>query len=195
MDELKKWIYTIVVVIVFVTFIEMLMPNSSIKKYTRLILGLIVMTIVLQPLFSFIKKDFSLSGDSFKFQKQLDSVYIKKQASDIDAKQSSEITKQYIENLKKQVIQLAKRELGDREVKAVIEIIDDIKSDNYGEIVRVSLIIGKNLKTVDNIEKVKIGDSKEPKSKESNENYQVLKNKICAMYSISKDKIQINTEN
>lgn len=192
MDELKKWIYTIVVIIVFVTFIEILMPNSSIKKYTRLILGLIVMTIVLQPLFSFIKKDFSLSGDSFKFQKQLDSVYIKKQASDYNEKQSGEITKQYIENLKKQVVQLAKRELGDREVNASVEIIDDIKSDSYGEIVRVSLTIGKNSKTIEN---VIIGDSKEAKTNEKSENYGNLKNKICAMYNISNDRVQINTRN
>lgn len=195
MDELKKWIYTIVVIIVFVTFIEMLMPNSSMKKYSKLILGVLVMTIILQPLFSLVNKNFSLSADSLKFENQLNSSYIKEQSTSYSEKQNIEITKQYKQNIEKQIGQYVKKEIGEKDIEVTVQIIEDMESEDYGEIKKIYLNIKGGINKVKTVDKVIIGDSEEPGTKINNDNYLEIKNKISTMYDIDKGNIEIKTEN
>lgn len=198
MDILNKWIYTIAAVVVFVTFIEILMPNSSLKKYTKLILGLLVMTVILQPVFSLLNGGFSLSNDSFKYQNQLDSFYIKSQADKYDEKKALEITKLYKENLKNQIVQQVKKEIGDIEVDTSVEIVEDINSDTYGQINKIIITIGTRSKSIEKVEKVIVST----REKEEGENakttaagYESLRNKISSIYDLDINNILICIKN
>jgi len=192
MVALNKWIYTIVVAMVFVTFVEILLPSNAMKKYTRVILGLLIMTIILNPLLSFIKRDFSLSGYSFKFQSELDSIYIKKQGMDYSDKQSQEVAKLFRQNLEKQMEEQIRKELKDKELKVTIDIVNDVKSDKFGDINKVNIFVEDKISPVDRIDKVKIGEGEIRDTKKPSNKYQSLKNTVAAMYDISTDRIEIS---
>lgn len=192
MNELKNYINTIVVAMVFITFIEILMPDSSMKKYTKIVLGLLVMTIILNPVLNFLKKDFSLAGYSFKYQNQLNSIYLKKQASEYNDKQSEQISKLYRINLENQIAQTVKKEANIKNLKVDVDIVDDVKSDNFGQIKKISLVIYDGIKSVEKIEKIDIGSSREVKSQMDSSRYESLRNKLAAMYDVRKDNISIN---
>jgi stage III sporulation protein AF len=196
LEALSKWIYTIVVIIVFVTFIEILMPSSSLKKYTRVILGFLVMTIILSPLISLFNNDFSLGVYSFKIQSRMDSMNYKEQGV-YSKSQWEGISAEYRQNLENHIAQQVKKEEGDREINVKVQVVEDMNADNYGEIKKIDIYIGKKIKAVEKVEKIEIdGDSEDvdtQKNKESS-GYKGLKDKIAAMYDVSSGIISIFTE-
>lgn len=57
MESLKSWITTICVAIIFITAVEMILPDNSLKKYSKFVLGLILMTVILNPILSIFTHD------------------------------------------------------------------------------------------------------------------------------------------
>lgn len=180
--------------VVFVTFIEILMPSSAIKKYTKVVLGLLVMTIILSPVLNFLKKDFSLSGYSFKYQSQLDSLYIKNQTAQYDDEQSRQVTQLFKRNLEEQIGQYVRKETGKNDVKVNIDMVEDVTKDSFGEIKAIGLTIGGLIKPVEKIDKVSINGKDDNDAKRISSEYEGLKNKISAMYDVEKDRIKINED-
>ena len=60
-EGLKIWIINICTAIFFITAVEMLLPNDSLKKYAKFVLGLILITVVISPIIKFINKDFNIN--------------------------------------------------------------------------------------------------------------------------------------
>ena len=191
MEFLYKWIYTVVVIIVFTTFVDILMPNSDMKKYTKLILGFLVMATILSPLISLFNKEFSLSGKSFKFENQMESSYLKKQSEDYDSKQMKSVSKIYKSNLEKEMEKQIRIATGNNYITISVEVVEDVKAQNFGEIKKVIVNVSKGIKAVDKIE---IGNKVATETKKTQSLNQPLKSKISMMYNISIDKIEIQTE-
>jgi stage III sporulation protein AF len=58
MDFLKEWVTNIILFILLATIIDMLLPNSSMQKYTKMVTGLLLIAIILTPIFKLISRDF-----------------------------------------------------------------------------------------------------------------------------------------
>lgn len=63
MEVLKDWISDICVSILFMTAVELVLPENSIKKYSKFVLGLIFIVVVINPIISFVKQDNNLYRD------------------------------------------------------------------------------------------------------------------------------------
>ena len=63
MEILKNWISDICVSILFMTTVELILPENSIKKYSKFVLGLIFIVVVINPVIEFIKNDSNLYKD------------------------------------------------------------------------------------------------------------------------------------
>lgn len=50
MDALRGWIVSVCTTVFFITAVEMLLPDNSLKKYSKFVLGLILMTVIINPL-------------------------------------------------------------------------------------------------------------------------------------------------
>lgn len=50
MEGLKTWITTICAGVFFITAVEMILPDNSLKKYAKFVLGLILMIIIINPI-------------------------------------------------------------------------------------------------------------------------------------------------
>ncbi|MEW8955699.1 stage III sporulation protein AF [Clostridium sp.] len=50
MSILKEWITSICVTVIFITAVELILPDNSMKKYSRFVLGLILMTVIINPI-------------------------------------------------------------------------------------------------------------------------------------------------
>lgn len=57
MDMLKIWIINICSTVLFITAVELILPNNTIKKYAKFVLGLILMTVVINPIFKVADKN------------------------------------------------------------------------------------------------------------------------------------------
>lgn len=56
----KSWIIEISTVVLFITAVEMLLPNNSLKKYSKFVLGLILMTVLINPLIKLFNNNFDI---------------------------------------------------------------------------------------------------------------------------------------
>lgn len=57
MDFLKEWITNIILFILLATVIDMLLPNSSLQKYTKMVTGLLLIAIILSPILKIFSTD------------------------------------------------------------------------------------------------------------------------------------------
>ncbi|HJV16599.1 MAG TPA: stage III sporulation protein AF [Bacillales bacterium] len=58
MSFLIEWVTNIILFILLATVIDMLLPNSSMQKYTKMVTGLLLIAIILTPIFKLISQDF-----------------------------------------------------------------------------------------------------------------------------------------
>lgn len=52
MDIIKEWVSNLFIMILMLTFIEILLPESTLAKYVKFIFSLVIMTAVIYPIFT-----------------------------------------------------------------------------------------------------------------------------------------------
>jgi len=55
MDIAREWVKNIFIIIVAVTFVEILLPTGSMSKFLKFVFSLIIMAIILSPLAIFME--------------------------------------------------------------------------------------------------------------------------------------------
>ncbi|RKD34572.1 stage III sporulation protein AF [Thermohalobacter berrensis] len=201
---LKNWVINIVTVVVFVTFIEILLPNSSMKRYINVIIGLTIIVVLVNPFIKLLTEDIDIEKEVFK---QIKSSY-----------RSGQIKKEEFQNLREtQVIGLYKdkvkndlKNLLDSYTKYTVkdisvEIIDDMESKKFGSLQKVKIIFLNNDKKedqtrdikVDPIENIKVSlkTTKEKQSLKTINNLYDIKTKISDAFKIPKENILLYMAN
>ncbi|MCK8825455.1 stage III sporulation protein AF [Fuchsiella alkaliacetigena] len=63
LNQIHTWLKNLIVIILLTSFIELLLPQSSLEKYTRIVFGLFILIAILNPLLSFLD-----AGYNYNFQ-------------------------------------------------------------------------------------------------------------------------------
>lgn len=58
MEMLKAWVRDLAILAIFASLIEMLLPNGSLKKYVKLVIGFFILLAVLNPILGFLNADY-----------------------------------------------------------------------------------------------------------------------------------------
>jgi stage III sporulation protein AF len=58
MEFIKEWVTNIILFVLFATLIDMLLPTSKFQKYTKMVVGLLLISIILTPIFKLLSTDF-----------------------------------------------------------------------------------------------------------------------------------------
>ncbi|HBM74287.1 MAG TPA: stage III sporulation protein AF [Clostridiaceae bacterium] len=192
---LKEWITNIIIAIVFGAFVDIVIPDSSMKKYVKLTLGLLIMAVILHPVLKLINNDFSISNISFQVQNKLDNIYLKNRVEYLDIQQSDQITKVYKENLERQMEQQINEEIKGMGAEVSVDVVEDAASKDYGKLKKINVMIKKNANEVAKVEKVKIGktENSETGDETSDMDYSQIKRTLSSIYGIGMDSIEINT--
>jgi len=172
-DFINSWVMGIIIAIVISTIIEMILPDGTIKKYVRTVIGAYIVFVIVSPIITKITgKEISLS--SFK----LPEVETINQPT-IDTNAYIEDT--YINTIKQDII-------GNIEQKGYkvdeINVEIETEEENYGNITKINLKISKEEIQNGNIEPIEIDLSSEPKKTEtiSEEEIQELKEFLQTTY-------------
>jgi len=54
MEFLKSWITGIIMLVIFITVVDLLLPDNKYKKYIDLTVGMIVMISIIEPVLGFV---------------------------------------------------------------------------------------------------------------------------------------------
>ena len=145
LNFINSWIKGIIIAVIISTIIEMILPEGSIKKYVKCVMGLYIIYAIINPFISRKNKDF-LEHNLFESSKieATDTIAI-----DTD----SYIEEVYIEKVKNE-IQKNLEEMGYETIKIKIDI--DNTQKNYGRIKTIDLRVINKQNRLSKVEKVEI---------------------------------------
>src|SRR5690554_5337594 len=98
-EDLSYWVKNIIYIIFFIVFLEILLPNNSMRKYVKVVGGLLVMVVILSPLTKFINKEINLSDVIAKNIIDIEQVDLKSKNTLLQEKQDYLTTKIYKERV------------------------------------------------------------------------------------------------
>ena len=114
MEMIKEWVTNIILFILFATVLDMLLPHSKFQKYTKMVVGLLLIAIILTPIFKIFGTNFEETINSIPVIEVSSNHQIKNsidlQKSEIQASQDAYILKQMAVQMEED----AKEELMDR---------------------------------------------------------------------------------
>ncbi|WP_335870650.1 stage III sporulation protein AF [Bacillus sp. 2205SS5-2] len=106
MSFLTEWITNIILFVLLATVVDMLLPSSIMKKYTKIVVGLLLITIILTPLFQFLTSDFEEVIANMPLQNQTEEArvenLIEMKKKEIQATQDAYILKQMAVQMKEE---------------------------------------------------------------------------------------------
>lgn len=72
MELIKNFVITIVTTLIFITAIEIIGPDNSMKKYVKFVLGLILIAVLLSPIINFFSKGEGVITEAIdKYEKEI----------------------------------------------------------------------------------------------------------------------------
>jgi len=105
---LAGWVSNIIVFVLLATVIDMLLPNSALQKYAKMVIGLLLIAIIITPILGLFNKDFdeilSAATSEFEDQKKKDLGNLTEmKKKEIQATQGAYILKQMAVDLQAEV--------------------------------------------------------------------------------------------
>jgi len=72
MELINNFVITLVTTLIFITAIEIIGPDNSMKKYVKFVLGLILISVLLSPIINFFSKGEAVVTNAIdKYEKEL----------------------------------------------------------------------------------------------------------------------------
>ncbi|GBF11030.1 MAG: stage III sporulation protein AF [Tepidibacillus sp.] len=148
-EWISSWLQNIILIVLLATFVDLLLPNSDLQKYSKMVLGLLIMLTILSPLLDLFSNQFSVTT---LFQ-QLDQKAYSKEDSVITMEgfnQSNQIPDTYQKNLVDNVEKIMKEYLKEQlEKRFNITVFDvNLEASIVNEVwtiqqVRLSIVEGQ----------------------------------------------------
>ena len=177
LDALVNWVTQIIMFILLASIIDLLTPESAMKKYIKLVVGLLLILILMQPIFSLfnhsvesaLHKTFTEINNKTETDQNVENL-INLQKDEIESTQHAYI----LEQMAVQLEEVAKEPLRE-EFDLTIQNIEfafqpekEISSETLEEII-VYVQEGDEERTVDHVEEIIIHTDKREQDTSSNE--------------------------
>lgn len=155
---LTDWIRSIIFIVLFASFVEMLLPNSSMQRFVRVVIGLFVMMAVLNPVVDFVQNWGVMQQiPALSMNTATGSGYLPSNSG--MAQERERLTREiYRQDLAKQIRALVLATDGVAEAKAVVEISERDDTKYTGQISRIEVFI-KPGKPTGTIKPVRVGSA------------------------------------
>jgi stage III sporulation protein AF len=142
--ELRNWIISICTAVIFITAVEMIMPNNSFKKYAKFVLGLILITILVNPIIQIFNRGFNIDEYTNKAIKYMDDKDYERNYSEYKDNSMSKTMNTFKLNLEKVVEDKLKEHFPSNSYKIEAAVAYDDKNDSvYIQNIKVGVKDGK----------------------------------------------------
>ncbi len=199
MSFLTSWISNIIIFILLATVIDMLLPSSSLQKYTKMVIGLLLIAIIITPILSLFQTNFDqlLASATVQFKADEENTLgnlTESKKKEIQAVQSAYILEQLANQLEGDVEEeLMKKYQMKLDVTDIAvlnqenpELPDDLQN------ISISLTEVKDDAVVETIAKVDINTKESVNTNHSD--YEEIKQFLAQSWLIDEELIQIAGE-
>ncbi|MBZ9608391.1 stage III sporulation protein AF [Clostridium estertheticum] len=151
-EGLKVWVTNITIAIFFITAVEMILPDNSMKKYAKFVLGLMLIVVIINPIMKIFDKDFDFNSYSSKATTYMEGSNPQKGIKKYKDINIINTTENFKKNLENECIINLEEEYPENKYNADIEIVYDSKNQTF-KINTVEIgIVEKGVKKIENIE-------------------------------------------
>ncbi|PAB60961.1 stage III sporulation protein AF [Anaeromicrobium sediminis] len=199
----KDWIKNILVLVIFITAVDVILPNGSTKKYVNLVVGILVIIVIINPILLLVKGDINIEGEIIRTSTILDTNILALKKDNIKFDQEEQIIRVYKNKLEGHIKDRISKDYAVTVNEVDAEIIKDTSSDNFGTIknIKVGISFKENDKNdLNRIEKIYINVSNnkgENVKAEKNKSKEIdkIKKEIALFYDLDDTNITIINEN
>lgn len=110
MEMIREWVMTILSVVMLVTFVEFLLPNSNHRRYINMIMGLMIMMVILKPIMALIDGGAEFDLAVFRNNQKIEQMTLSNRSQTLELHHYEQMMSLYRENLKKEMIQRLERD-------------------------------------------------------------------------------------
>ena len=178
MESINKYIITLVSTLVFITSIMLVAPEGSIKKYIKLVLGLILISSILSPIVAFLTGGEKILWETIETYKE---ELFDENKKNIQTDASDLRKETILNNLSTNIEEMLKEKYKDNDFECQLEGEVDLDKMIIS-IQRIKIDIDNN-----NVKKVPTVDFE--KKEEEDEFQSEIKNYLAEELEINKDKI------
>lgn len=197
MSFLTEWIMNIVVFILLAMIVDMLLPNSNMKKYTKMVTGLLLIAIIITPLIKVFSKDFDQILTSFSSERAVDNKklenLIETKKKEIQAVQDEYTLEQVAVQMKNDV----KEELMDRygmQIQNINLEESGQKNDGKNPIDKVIVYLEEAKEnSIAAIEPIEI-QADQPKNDKHLKEMESIKETLADQWNVTTDQIELHYE-
>ncbi|MDU6878452.1 stage III sporulation protein AF [Clostridium tepidum] len=189
---LKEWITNIAVAVFFITAIEMLLPKNNIKKYGKFVLGLILITVILNPIIKIFNKDYNISQYAEKATASFNSMEYKNDFDKYKKKNREETLNNFKVNLETQTKKKLEEKFPENKYEISVKITYDEEKNNL-EIKSINIgVKDKKIEKIKKVNKINIGNNENGKEDEKNfEGEGKIKQFISNEFKVSSEVIKV----
>jgi len=193
-DTLKNIVITLVTILIFISAVELISPNNKMKKYIQFVLGLILVTVILNPILQFISNGDKSVLDGIQTYEKVFSQNENKANLDNtntfenDKDKGDARKKAFIENFNKNCDNLLKSQYKNMTFKSEIDC-DVNFTDITLNVKKLKIGVGED--KINKIKKIVINKTVESSTKEENKEYTEIINFVSSELNIPKEKIEV----
>ncbi|MCY7913602.1 stage III sporulation protein AF [Bacillus haynesii] len=201
MEFLTEWLTNIILFILMAIVIDMLLPNSSMQKYAKMVISLLLIVVILNPIFSLFRTDPDVIFEKLTKNGQVQSNEIKNQLNsekkEIQASQQAYILEQMAVQLEKNAegrFTSDKYKIDRVAVSSDSQLKTEKDLSKYAE---VSVFLQPaSEKTVQAVAPVEINTDRGYQSMREREKKETgeVREQLAGIWEISPDKITVNIE-
>lgn len=194
METLKGLVTTIVTVLIFISAVELIAPNNKMKKYIKFVLGLILISVILNAILQFVsngEKSISQGIESYQTVFSQEENKINSDNSNVSKNKEDKNDarkKAFIKNFNENCDNLLKNQYKDMNFKSEVDCDVDFANINLN-IKKLRIGIGDN--KVKKIKKIEINEGDKNDEGEDNEEYKDIINFVSNQLNVPKDKIEV----
>lgn len=200
MEMIREWIITIVSVIIFVTFVEILIPKSNNKRYINVVVGLLIMIVILNPLFYLFRGTINFEDNILQASNQMEYQTMQNRIDHNQYLQNEAVIELYKTQLAQQM-QNRVENLSDYRMEKINLMVEEKDLENLGLIYQIDMTLKSNkISTTEKkeIEPIKIdiainknNNTVEADSIRIDNEEEIIKADFSIYYSLPKDNINI----
>ncbi|KHD38236.1 stage III sporulation protein AF [Clostridium acetobutylicum] len=158
LEWLKQWVITICTAALFITVIEIILPDNKLKKYSKFVLGLILMTVIIQPVIKVFNNADNINNYIVNAQNVFEKNTYDQELKGSDGEEINSIVDEFKKNLEDKCSKMLKNKYPDNDYSVTADV--QYSSEKKTVLIK-KLNIGVKNNNVKKIEKVQIDNDKE----------------------------------
>ena len=191
LQTLREWLISICTAVFFITAVEIILPDNSMKKYAKFVLGLILITVFINPIIKIFDRNFDISTYTANVVENFDKKKTENEFKQYKEKNLNDTLEVFELNLQTSCEKKLKEKYPDSNYKVEVNAAYDSEND---KLAIKDIKVGVKDGSIEKIKKIKIsGESKSVNSEDNmdNEKSTDIKKYLSNELNVSKDVILI----